>query len=64
MGKSQTLQKGVYPCEHMDSWQKLNETLLLDKKKYSNLNMEYITDADHKHAKILCKDFKIKILGK
>ena len=25
--------------------------------------MEYITDADYKHAKTVCKDFKIKSLG-
>ena len=25
--------------------------------------MEYITDADYMHAKIVCKDFEIKNLG-
>ena len=30
---------------------------------YSNLNMEYITDADYMHAKRACKDFDIKDLG-
>ena len=29
---------------------------------YNNLNMEYITDADHKHAEKVWKDFKIKNL--
>ena len=30
---------------------------------YSNLNMEYITDAGYVRAKRVCKDFKIKNLG-
>ena len=28
------------------------------------LNMEDITDADYKHAKSVCKDVEIKVLGK
>ena len=36
----------------MDSWERFNETLLPDKESfYSNLNMEDITDVDHRHAK-------------
>ena len=36
----------------MDSWERFNETSLSDKQDfYSNLNMEYITDVDHRHAK-------------
>ena len=30
---------------------------------YSNLNLEDITDADHMHAKRVCKDFEIKKIG-
>ena len=30
---------------------------------YSHLNMEDITDADYAHAKRVCKNFIIKILG-
>ena len=38
------LQKGVYTYEYMDDWQKLNETLILEKKQFcSHLNMEDIT---------------------
>ena len=38
------LRKGVYPYEYMDSWQRFDETSLLDKEAfYSNLNMEDIT---------------------
>ena len=50
----------------MDNWEKSNETTLPEKKRefYSNLNLEDITDADYMHAKRVCKDFKIKKLGK
>ena len=45
----------------MDNWEKFNETSLPGKQDFcSHLNMEDITDADYKHAKIVCKDFKIK----
>ena len=48
----------------MDEWEKCNETTLPEKEDfYSNLNMEYNTDADYMHAKRGCKDFKIKHLG-
>ena len=59
------LQKGVYPYEYMDDWEKFNETSLLDEKEdfYSHLNVEDITDADYAHAKRVCKDFGIKHLG-
>ena len=41
------LQKGVYPLEYMDDWEKINETLLPKKEDfYSHLNMEDATDAD------------------
>ena len=41
------LLKGVYPCEYMDDWEKINENLLLEKEDfYSQLNMEDIIDAD------------------
>ena len=57
------LRKSVYPYEYMDDWEKFIETTLLKKEKfYSNLNMEEITDADYKHGKRVCKDFKIKNL--
>ena len=36
----------------MDSRERFNETSLPDKEAfYSNLNMEDITDVDHRHAK-------------
>ena len=36
----------------------------LKKEFYSNRNMEVITDAGYNHAKKICKDFEVKILGK
>ena len=39
------LQKGVYPYEYMDDWEKFNETTLPGKEEiYSNLNTEEITE--------------------
>ena len=58
------LQKGVYPYEYMDDWEKFNETSLPEKEDfYSHLNMEDITDADYAHVKRICKDFEIKNWG-
>ena len=40
-------QKGVYPYEYMDNWEKFNETSLPQKEHfYSHLIIEDITDAD------------------
>ena len=49
----------------MDSWEKFDETSLLDKKAfYSKLNLEDITDKDYEHAQKVWTVFKIKNLGK
>ena len=46
----------------MDEWEKFNETSLPEKEEiYNSLNMEEIIDANYMHAKIICKDFEIKI---
>ena len=56
------LRKGVYLYEHMDDWEKFNETSLPEKEDfYSYLNMEDITDTGCAHAKRLCKDFEKKL---
>ena len=56
------MQKGVYPYQYMDDWEKSNETLLPEKEDfYSHLNMEDITDADYKHAKEFVKTLKKSI---
>ena len=58
------LKKGVYPYEYMDSWERFDETSLLDKEAfYSRLNKEDITDVDHRHAKRVFEKFNNKNLG-
>ena len=58
------LRKGVYPYEYMDSWERFNETSLPDKEAfYSSLNMEDITDVDHRHAKRVFKSLNNRNLG-
>ena len=59
------LQKGVYPYEYMDDWEKYNNTILPEKEDfYGHLNTEDVTDADYTPEKRVCKDFEIKSLGK
>ena len=54
--------KGVYQYSYINTWKRLNETLLPDKKQFhSSLNMEDITDADY-NAKRVWKNFEIKKL--
>ena len=58
------LRKGVYPHEHMDSWETFNETLLPPKKAfYIELNLEDISDKDYSHAQKVLKKFGIRNLG-
>ena len=58
------LRKDVYPDEYMDNWEKFNETALPPKKDfYGNLNLEDISDEDHKHAQKVWDVFEIKNLG-
>ena len=48
----------------MDSWERFDETSLPDKEAfYSSLNIEDITDVDHRHAKRRFKSFNHKNLG-
>ena len=59
------MEKGVYPYEYMNDWEKFSETLLPEKEHiYSHLNMEDMADADYAHPNRVCKDFDIKTLGK
>ena len=58
------LRKGIYPYEYIDSWEGFDETLLPDKEAfYRNLNMENITDVDHRHSKRVFKSLNNKNLG-
>ena len=46
------LQKGVYPYEYIDDWEKFNEASLSEKEDFhKHLDMEHITNADCKDAK-------------
>ena len=58
------LRKGVYPYDYMDSWKRLNETSLPDKKSfYNKLNLKDSTSRVYMHAQKVCEVFKIKNLG-
>ena len=57
------LRKGVYPYEHMDNWERFDETSLPNKESfYSNLNMENIDDIDYRHGNNVFERFKLKNL--
>ena len=57
-------QKGVYPYNFMDSFEKFNQTELPTKDQfYSILNDQHITDDEYDHAKKVWKTFKIKTMG-
>ena len=59
-----SLRKGVYPYEHMDSWEKFDETSIPPKEAYySKQNEEGISDADYAHVQKLWEVFKIKHMG-
>jgi len=45
------LKKGIYPCEYVDSFERLDETQLPEKEKfYSSLTGKGITDEEYAHA--------------
>ena len=45
------LQKGLYPYEYMDDWEKFNETSLHEKQGFCNyLIVEDVVDADYPHT--------------
>ena len=65
-GKSLNLmsQKGVYPYDFMDSFEKFSQTELPNKDQfYSILNDQHITDDECDHAKKIWKTFNIKTMG-
>ena len=56
-------QKGVYPYDFMDSFEKFNQMELPTKDQfYSMLNDQHITDDEYDHAKKVWKTFKIKTM--
>ena len=57
-------QKGVYPYDFMDSFEKFNETELPTKDQfYSILNDQHITNDEYDHTKKVWKMFKLKNMG-
>ena len=57
-------QKGVYPYEYMDSFNRFEETQLPNKEDfYSILNDEHISDEDYEHAKRVWKKLRSKTMG-
>ena len=59
------IRKGIYPYEHMDSWNKFKETNLPSIEKfYSNLNMSGVSDEDYEHACSIWREFGIRNMGK
>ena len=57
-------QKGVYPYDYMDSFEKFNEKELPTKDQFhSILNYQHITDDEYNHAKEVWNTFIIRTLG-
>ena len=56
-------QKGVYPYDYMDSFDKFNEKRPPKKEFYSILNNEHISDEDYKHAQNVWNTFSLKNMG-
>ena len=57
-------QKGVYSYDYMDSFDKFNQTTLPTKEQFfSQLNNEFISDDDYKHAKKVWRGFNLKSVG-
>ncbi|XP_072019741.1 uncharacterized protein [Amphiura filiformis] len=57
------LRKGVYPYDHVNSLEKLQETSLPPKDTfYSKLNEEHISDEDYEHAQKVWNTFEMKTM--
>ena len=57
-------QKGVYPYDFMDSFEKFNQMELPNKDQfYSILNDQHITDGEYGHANKVWNTFMIKTMG-
>ena len=56
-------QKGVYPYDYMDSFDKFNEKLPTKEEFYSVLNNEHISDEDYKHAQNVWNTFSLENMG-
>ena len=57
-------QKGIYPYDHMDCFDRFNETKLpVQQDFYSILNNEHISDKQYKHAQNVWDTFNLKTMG-
>ena len=56
-------QKGIYPYDYMDSFNKFNSELPSKEDFYSILTDEHISDKDYDHAKNIWNTFKLKNMG-
>ncbi len=57
-------QKGIYPYDYMDSFERFNETQIPSKENfYNKLNNSHIPDKDYEHAQNVWKKYNIKNLG-
>ena len=56
-------QKGVYPYDYMDSFDKFNEKLPTKEDFYSILNNQHISDDEYKHAQNVWSTFSLKNMG-
>jgi hypothetical protein len=57
-------QKGVYPYDYMDSWEKFEKTKLPPISGfYSRLSDSHISNSDYKRAKLVWSAFKIRNMG-
>ena len=57
-------QKGFYPYDFMDSFEKFDQTELPTKEQfYSILNDQHISNDEYNHAKKVWKMFKLKNMG-
>ena len=58
------LEKGLYPYEYINSWDRFNEAQLSPIDAfYANLNMSLISEEDYQHAQRVWKQFVIHNLG-
>ena len=56
-------QKGTYPYDYMNSFDKFNEKLPLKEEFYSILNDEHISNEDYKHVETVWETFNLKNMG-
>ena len=57
-------QKGIYPYDFMDCFEKFNQTKLPTKEDFCGiLNDENVTDEEYEHAKNVWNTFNIKTMG-